>query len=43
VSEPDLIERLARAGQELVLERFTLDRMIDKMESFVKETIKQTL
>ena len=41
VDEPDLIDRLARAGQGLVLERFTLERMIDNMESFVSALIAQ--
>jgi glycosyltransferase involved in cell wall biosynthesis len=36
---PALRVRLARAGQQLVLERFTLDRMVDEIEQFLQDVI----
>jgi len=37
---PDLVSRLGRAGQSLVLERFTLDRMVDEIEEFLRDVIE---
>jgi glycosyltransferase involved in cell wall biosynthesis len=37
VDDADLLDRLGEAGRRLVLERFTLDRMVDEMESWLKE------
>ena len=33
--EPALLSRLAHAGQQMVLERFTLRRMVDDMETWL--------
>jgi len=33
--DPDLRYRLAQAGQHTVLERFTLERMVDEMEAWL--------
>jgi hypothetical protein len=33
--EPDLVQRLGDAGRALVLERFTLERIVDQMESWL--------
>jgi glycogen(starch) synthase len=35
--EPDLRTRLTEAGQRTVLERFTLERMVDDMETWLEE------
>jgi glycosyltransferase involved in cell wall biosynthesis len=35
IDEPDLQQRLAIAGRELVLERFTLDRMANEIEAWL--------
>jgi glycosyltransferase involved in cell wall biosynthesis len=37
--DPALLPRLARAGQQLVLERFTLERMVDNIEVFLHEAM----
>jgi glycosyltransferase involved in cell wall biosynthesis len=37
--EPDLRHRLARAGQATVLERFTLDRMVDDLEAYLQRVL----
>ena len=34
--DPDLRSRLAAAGRQMVLERFTLDRMVDEMEVWLQ-------
>jgi glycosyltransferase involved in cell wall biosynthesis len=39
ISEPDLIQNLGQAGQALVLERFTLERMVDEMETWLEEIV----
>jgi glycosyltransferase involved in cell wall biosynthesis len=36
---PDLRARLAESGHRIVLERFTLDRMVDEMEAWLKEIV----
>jgi glycosyltransferase involved in cell wall biosynthesis len=33
--DPDLAPRLSDAGRQMVLERFTLDRMVDEMETWL--------
>jgi glycosyltransferase involved in cell wall biosynthesis len=38
-SEPELRRRLAKSGQEMILERFTLTRMGDDVESWLKGII----
>lgn len=35
--DPALCRRLASAGQRMVLERFTLERMVDEMEAWLEE------
>ncbi len=39
VEQPDLFGRLARAGRKAVEERFSLDRMIDELESVFREVV----
>lgn len=39
VDNPDLIDQLGEAGQKLVLERFTLERMVDEIEVWLKEIV----
>lgn len=36
-SSPELLRRLAEAGQQTVLERFTLDRMVDEIEGYLQD------
>jgi glycosyltransferase involved in cell wall biosynthesis len=36
LNNPGLRARLASAGQQTVLERFTLDRMVDNIESWLE-------
>lgn len=38
--EPQLRLQLARAGQQMVLERFTLDRMVDEMEELIQNIVR---
>jgi glycosyltransferase involved in cell wall biosynthesis len=40
--EPELRQRLAQAGRQLVLERFTLDRMVSDMEAWFRDVIDKT-
>jgi len=35
--DPALRARLARAGRQMVLERFTLDRMVNEMETWLQD------
>lgn len=37
--DPTLYTRLAEAGRRTVLERFTLDRMVDEMEAWLEEIV----
>jgi glycosyltransferase involved in cell wall biosynthesis len=39
LNEPDLVEELGKAGRSLVLERFTLERMVDEMEAWLAEVV----
>jgi glycosyltransferase involved in cell wall biosynthesis len=41
LNDPVLLKRLADAGQQLVLGRFTLDRMVDNVEAFLAEQLGQ--
>lgn len=36
---PDLVDRLGEAGQNLVLEHFTMDRMVDEIEDWLKGVV----
>lgn len=38
--DPELVWRLARKGQAMVLERFTLGRMVNDIETFLQQVIK---
>lgn len=38
--DPSLRIRLARAGQKLVLEKFTLNRMVDEIELFLHDVVR---
>lgn len=40
--DPALRIRLARAGQQMVLEKFTLKRMVDEIEQFLETTAKSS-
>lgn len=37
IGTPKLVQRLGKIGQKVVLEHFTLQRMVDEMESWLKE------
>jgi glycogen(starch) synthase len=37
IDDPDLVQRLGQAGQELVLEHFTLNRMVNETEAWLEE------
>ncbi len=39
ISDPDLRTRLARAGRQLVLEKFTLDRMVNDIETYLLDCV----
>jgi glycosyltransferase involved in cell wall biosynthesis len=39
VDQPHLISYLGRVGQDLVLERFTLDRMVDEIELWLAQLV----
>jgi glycosyltransferase involved in cell wall biosynthesis len=41
LSDPTLLKRLARAGQRTVLERFTLDRMVNEIESWLEGILRE--
>ena len=41
MNDPDLRARLARAGQQTVLERFTLDRMVDNIEGWLQGILRE--
>jgi glycosyltransferase involved in cell wall biosynthesis len=41
LSDPTLLERLAQAGQRTVLERFTLDRMVNEIESWLEGILRE--
>ena len=41
MNDPDLRIRLAHAGQQTVLERFTLDRMVDEVESWLDGILRE--
>jgi glycosyltransferase involved in cell wall biosynthesis len=38
--QPSLRKRLARAGKSMVLERFTIDRMVDEMETWLEAIVQ---
>jgi len=42
VIDPSLRLRFARAGQQTVLERFTLDRMVDEIEQYLMNIVSST-
>jgi L-malate glycosyltransferase len=37
--EPELRRRLAQAGRQTILEKFTMDRMVDEIESYLQEVV----
>jgi glycogen(starch) synthase len=39
IDAPDLVDRLGEAGQRLVLEHFTLGRMVDEIEHWLEEIV----
>lgn len=39
--EPDLRRKLALAGQQTVLERFTLDHMVDNVETWLEDILRE--
>ena len=39
VTDPDLCRRLAKAGRQVVLEYFNLDRMVDEIEDALQEVM----
>lgn len=39
IDAPDLVQSLGQAGQSLVLQRFTLDRMVDEIENWLREVV----
>ena len=39
IDDPGLIQRLGQAGRALVLESFTLERMVDEMEAWLQEIV----
>ncbi len=39
IRDPQLCDRLARAGRRTVLENFTLDRMVDKIENYLQNVM----
>jgi len=41
VFAPDLVQRLAEAGRRTVLEKFTLDRMVDEIEDYLDEIVSE--
>jgi len=41
-ADPKLRQRLARAGQQIVLERFTKMRMMDEVESYLQEVLQDS-
>lgn len=41
--DPSFRIQLARAGQQLVLERFTLKRMVDEIEQYLEDVVKNAL
>jgi glycogen(starch) synthase len=43
LDDPALLKRLSEAGQQLVLERFTLDRMVTDVEAFLAESAGQPI
>jgi glycosyltransferase involved in cell wall biosynthesis len=42
LNEPALLKHLAEAGRQLVLERFTLERMLDDIEAFLAKQLGRT-
>lgn len=42
MDDPELRQRLARAGKQTVLERFTMTRMMDEIESFLQEVARSS-
>ena len=40
LDEPHLRLRLARSGQQMILERFTLKRMVDDIESWLRSIVQ---